>query len=330
MTDGGLLEITAHSNLLLLGLPMICEVRRRVAAALCRYAFRIQPNDQPIVIYDGMGAWPFLLPTLEQQAFMDWVFSDAERTKREQELLAYQQSRAKAAELGGAIGLADSLVAEIAVDAHLGAKIVGADQQHVNPGYGCDLFGIGDSRRRLQHDDRQIGGIERGGRLPRTRRAQPVLRPDTARRAMADRRVFEPVDNLFRLGGGVDMRHDDAERAIIERPGGDRVLTVRHPRDRRDAGIECGGRDLRAGLERMTPFSMSRESQSKPATAMALAISTLRVMRPPTPSDSWLCRASRGRHCGRWRASAVPLGKDNGLATVPLYNRSVCRAPSMC
>ena len=37
----------------------------------------------------------------------------------------------------------------------------------------------------------------------------------------------------------------------------------------------------------MTPCSMSRNSQSKPATAIALAISTLRVMRMPTPSDSW-------------------------------------------
>jgi hypothetical protein len=27
--------------------------------------------------------------------------------------------------------------------------------------------------------------------------------------------------------------------------------------------------------------------QSKPATAIALAISTLRVIRTPTPSDSW-------------------------------------------
>ena len=36
----------------------------------------------------------------------------------------------------------------------------------------------------------------------------------------------------------------------------------------------------------MTPCSMSRNSQSNPATAIALAISTLRVMRMPTPSDN--------------------------------------------
>src|ERR1700737_790309 len=39
----------------------------------------------------------------------------------------------------------------------------------------------------------------------------------------------------------------------------------------------------------ITPCSISRNSQSKPATAIALAISTLRVMRTPTPSDSWPC-----------------------------------------
>src|SRR6516225_8076499 len=48
----------------------------------------------------------------------------------------------------------------------------------------------------------------------------------------------------------------------------------------------------------ITPCSMSRNSQSKPATAMALAISTLRVMRTPTPGDS----ADGGWH--RW----FPLG----------------------
>src|SRR4051812_36690736 len=39
----------------------------------------------------------------------------------------------------------------------------------------------------------------------------------------------------------------------------------------------------------MTPCSMSRNSQSTPATAIALAISTLRVMRTPTPNDNCPC-----------------------------------------
>jgi hypothetical protein len=79
---------------------MICKARRRIAAALCRYAFRIQPDDQPINIGDKMGAWPFPLPTAAEQEFMDWLFSDAERAKREEELRAYQRSRANGVEPG--------------------------------------------------------------------------------------------------------------------------------------------------------------------------------------------------------------------------------------
>ena len=77
------------------------SLRRWAAAALCRCAFRIQPDDKPIVIGNGIGAWPSALPTLDQQTFMDWLFSDAERAKREEELRVYQQSRANAAEPWG-------------------------------------------------------------------------------------------------------------------------------------------------------------------------------------------------------------------------------------
>jgi hypothetical protein len=95
---------------------------------------------------------------------------------------------------------------------------------------------------------------------------------------VADRRIFQPVDHLARLGGG-------AERAIVQGAGRDRVFAARHAGDGRDAGIERGGRDLGAGSSDITLCSMSRNSQSNPATAIALAISTLRVMRMPTPSD---------------------------------------------
>ena len=46
------------------------------------------------------------------------------------------------------------------------------------------------------------------------------------------------------------MRHDDAERAIVERARRDRVFAVGHAGDRGDPGVERGGRDLRAGLQR--------------------------------------------------------------------------------
>jgi hypothetical protein len=77
---------------------MIREIRRRVAAALCRHAFRIQPDDEPI-IYDGMGVWPpHPLPTPAQQAHIDWLFSDVERDKRWQERRADQQCNASVVE----------------------------------------------------------------------------------------------------------------------------------------------------------------------------------------------------------------------------------------
>ncbi len=76
------------------------------------------------------------------------------------------------------------------------------------------------------------------------------MRPDAAHRAVADRRIFQPVDDLAGFGRGIHMRHYDAERAIVERPCGDGIFAVGHARDRRDAGIERGGRDLRAGFER--------------------------------------------------------------------------------
>ena len=46
------------------------------------------------------------------------------------------------------------------------------------------------------------------------------------------------------------MRHDDAERAVVQSPRGYRIFAVRHPSNRRDAGIEGRRRDLSASLER--------------------------------------------------------------------------------
>src|SRR5215813_12557343 len=59
----------------------------------------------------------------------------------------------------------------------------------------------------------------------------------------------------------------------------------------------------------MTPCSISRNNQSKPATAMALAISTLRVMRTPTPSANWPC--SSFSRATLW--TVVGIGSSLGL-----------------
>ena len=55
----------------------------------------------------------------------------------------------------------------------------------------------------------------------------------------------------------------------------------------------------------ITPCSMSRNSQSNPATAIALPISTLRVSRTPTPSDNFPC--SNFSRAALRTVMAVPL-----------------------
>jgi hypothetical protein len=82
------------------------------------------------------------------------------------------------------------------------------------------------------------------------------------------------------------MRHDDAEYAIIERARRDRVGT------RAIGAMPASNAAVAIWAQAssdMTPCSISRNSQSKPATAIALAISTLRVRRTPTPNDNWPC-----------------------------------------
>ena len=56
----------------------------------------------------------------------------------------------------------------------------------------------------------------------------------------------------------------------------------------------------------MTPCSMSRNSQSKPATAIASGDLDAAGHPMPTPSANVPVRASRGRHCER-HSSAAPL-----------------------
>ena len=84
------------------------------------------------------------------------------------------------------------------------------------------------------------------------------------------------------------MRHDDAERAIVQ---GTVVIGIGHwhARDRAMPASSAAVAICAQASSDMTPCSMSRNSQSKPVTAIALAISTLRVMRMPRPSDSWPC-----------------------------------------
>jgi hypothetical protein len=66
------------------------------------------------------------------------------------------------------------------------------------------------------------------------------MRSNAAHRAVTDRRLFQPVDDLAGLVRAVDMRHYDAERAIVKRPRGDRIFAIGHGRNRCNAGVERG------------------------------------------------------------------------------------------
>ena len=50
----------------------------------------------------------------------------------------------------------------------------------------------------------------------RFRSGGPV-RPDAAHRAVTDGRIFQPIDDFAHFGCAVDMWHDDATGAIVER-----------------------------------------------------------------------------------------------------------------
>jgi hypothetical protein len=53
---------------------------------------------------------------------------------------------------------------------------------------------------------------------------------------------------------------------------------------------------------------------SKPGIAMALAISTLLVIRTQPRVTAGLVPAFYGRHCGQWQALAVPLSGQGATA----------------
>jgi hypothetical protein len=126
------------------------------------------------------------------------------------------------------------------------ARSLVPDQQGVDAGDSGDRLGIGDRGRRLhQGDDEQcrVGGLDHFADW------DPFEIEDRLRageRAVANRRVFQVIDDLAHLLRRIDMRHDNPKGARVEHAGRHRVLHERHADDRRDAGVEgryreCGG-----------------------------------------------------------------------------------------
>ena len=69
-----------------------------------------------------------------------------------------------------------------------------------------------------------------------------------------------------RFSGRINMRHDDAPAAAVERTRRHVDLAMRHAHDRRDAGIERRDRNLRASIERHRAM-LEIDKQPIPAAA---------------------------------------------------------------
>ena len=89
-----------------------------------------------------------------------------------------------------------------------------------------------------------------------------------------------------------------------------------HARDRRDAGVERGGRDLRAGFERHHAMlhveKQPVEAGRRPSPWRSRRCASCGCRRPATIG---LARAFRARHCERWRIIGVlPQFPSGGMS----------------
>jgi hypothetical protein len=108
-------------------------------------------------------------------------------------------------------------VADLAGNAHLEREVVAADQERIDALDAGNGVGILNSQRRLDHGDDQELGIERPLCLRRRRRpiAEAGVGPTGA--AMSQRTETKGLNQAPRRVRRVDVRHDDAEGAVVER-----------------------------------------------------------------------------------------------------------------
>ena len=107
-----------------------------------------------------------------------------------------------------------------------------------------------DRLRALDHRDHQHGLVQRGLRLGIARRLEAEHGGRPAPAAVPDRRIAERLRDLLGALHRVDMRHDHAERAVVEAARAliERVGADAH--DRRHAGRQRGDADLRRVVRR--------------------------------------------------------------------------------
>src|SRR4029079_3226962 len=144
-----------------------------------------------------------------------------------------------------AIGFLDARMQDLAGNPHRRGQVGSADQQGVDPLDRGNTGGIGDAFRALDHRDHEDCLIDGVLRLGVSRRLVTEQRWRSAPAPRPQRRIAEGGGDAAGLIDRIDMRHDDAGRAIVERAGAfiDRVGA--NPDDRGDAGRYRGDADLR-------------------------------------------------------------------------------------
>ena len=132
----------------------------------------------------------------------------------------------------------------------LDAEIVGAHEQAIDTFDRGDLFGVLDPLRAFDHDDDQVGGVERRHQRRRVRRLEIDVRKAAEQCAAAARRIAQRLHGGTRFFGALDMRHHHAKGAVVEQARGERMVAARHAHQRCDARIEAGDRKCGGGLNR--------------------------------------------------------------------------------
>ena len=142
------------------------------------------------------------------------------------------------------------------------------------PGHRRDLVGRGDRVGRLEHHRHHGLRVEGVEQLPLRHRPVAVRGVRARHRPVPARREAARVDDRLGLGAGLDVRHDHAHRADVERAGEVLVVVRGHPHQRRDAGADRG---------RSTAATWSR-ARSRCARGRR------RPRRTRPPPRSWGCR----------------------------------------
>ena len=154
--------------------------------------------------------------------------------------------------LGGAddavLGGDDFGVVELARFAHVGEEVVAADVEDVDAGDGGDFLDIVEAFDGFDHQDEEADGVELGDALGERDGAVVEVRVAPDDGAFADGRELADFDGAAGLGGGGDVRVDDAGDAVVEQDGDVGVVDAADADEGGDADGDGGLGDVDEGF----------------------------------------------------------------------------------